>query len=134
MPATPMPDPDEPIKPVALPDAGVAEVGDACDVPDTAGVLSVETALMGPVGGGSFPCAGSGICPSWIDVGAESIPCSVGCQMKFGVKVLKLCAQRGFRFILWFCGYSGCIRMGFSSTVRNRRYTFTSLRERSEER
>ncbi len=49
--------------------------------------------------------------------------------MKFDVKVLKLPARKGNRITRWFCGYSGCIRMGFSSTVRNRRYTFASLRE-----
>jgi ethanolamine ammonia-lyase large subunit len=49
--------------------------------------------------------------------------------MKFDVKVLKLCAQRGYRLTQRFCGYSGCIRMDVSSTVRNWNYTFGSLRE-----
>ncbi|MGB6742975.1 MAG: hypothetical protein WBE38_04890, partial [Terracidiphilus sp.] len=41
---------------------GVADdIAGATDEPETAGVLSVETALMGPVAGGSFACVGDGI-------------------------------------------------------------------------
>jgi hypothetical protein len=44
-------DHDEPTTPIAFPCAcEPADVAGAGDVPDTAGVLSVETALIGPVG------------------------------------------------------------------------------------
>ena len=50
---TPVPLPEEPITPAALPSApGVIDVGnDAYDVPCTAGVLPVDAALTGPVSG-----------------------------------------------------------------------------------
>src|SRR5271165_3969298 len=75
-----MPDPEEPITPVALP--GVWEA-DVSDEPDTAGVLSVETALIGPVGLGSVTRVG-GIRPPEFPFAASLSPPPSGVKFEAG--------------------------------------------------
>jgi hypothetical protein len=80
-----MPDPDEPTTPFAPPGVGAADaadVADARDEPETAGVLSVETALMGPVAGGSFAAVGDGIHSPCVCVGGEINVSGTACQIK----------------------------------------------------